>query len=418
MRTRRYLALTLILLAACATGGTNPATTPTPGEAPTPTPAASPSKPDPAPEGPPTLRLWLPPRFSPDPNTPAGALLKTRLDEFSILHPEIRIIIRLKAESGAGGMVDALTAAAAALPAIRPDLILIPRPEMETAVDRGLLAPLDALDDDWYDFARQLASRDNAIYGLPFTADALGMLYRVNQGAEPPRDWTMVINAAGHFAFAAASPQSLYTVALYQAAGGQLADAGGALALEAPRLAAVLNFYRNASTSGAMPAWVTELQDEAEVAQVFNVGNADYAITWASEYLRQPMPENGMTSLPTVGSLPYTLITGWSWVLGNPASPNLAISRDLLAFLSDPAFMAVYTQAAGYLPTRPSALGQWQESPGAAVASRMILTGHLMPPGAALGQAGWAFQLAISDVLLLGISPADAATAAVSGGLP
>ena len=44
-----------------------------------------------------TLQVWLPPEFDPDGGTPAGDLLKARLEEFSAQNPGVSIEVRLKA---------------------------------------------------------------------------------------------------------------------------------------------------------------------------------------------------------------------------------------------------------------------------------------------------------------------------------
>src|SRR5512139_2378793 len=109
------------------------------------------------PAGPTTLRLWLPPEFDPNSGSPAGDILKTRLDEFTSRRPGTQIEVRIKATDGSGGLLDSLTTASAAAPLALPDLVALPRPTMETAALKGLVHPFQNLsspidEPDWYPY--------------------------------------------------------------------------------------------------------------------------------------------------------------------------------------------------------------------------------------------------------------------------
>ncbi len=413
MRTRQLLALILILLAACTSGGRTPpsGTGTPPGNAPTPATQIPPPLGETAssPGGPVPLRVWLPPQFSPDPASPAGALLKARLDQFAEAHPEIQLIIRIKAETGPGGLLDSLKSTAAAAPDALPDLILMPLPILERAAADGLLAPLPPLDADWYDFAQQMAGEDNAVYAYPFAADALVMIYRASAADPPPRDWTTALGLSSPLIFAAGSPDALFTLALYQAANGDVLDEDGHARMAVPTLTAILEFYAQAHAQGILPAWSLDLLDEGEAYQAFREGRADFVISWLSNYLPEAVPGVGAAGLPTAGGVPYTLVRGWSWVIGNPSDAQRALATELLQYLSAPEFMALWTAAAGYIPTRPSALALWPESPEAAMVSRVVLSGQRLPPASVLELSGGAVLPAIGQVIRDGIPPAEAA---------
>ena len=105
----------------------------------------------------------MPPEFDPASSKPAGKILQSRLGEFTNRRPGVRIEVRVKETSGTGGLLDSLTTASAAAPQALPDLVALPRPELETAALKGLLHPFRDLstpieDPDWFEYARQLAS--------------------------------------------------------------------------------------------------------------------------------------------------------------------------------------------------------------------------------------------------------------------
>ena len=52
------------------------------------------------------VRIWLPPEFDPDGNSPASSLLKARLEQFATENPDIRLEVRVKALEGAGGLLE------------------------------------------------------------------------------------------------------------------------------------------------------------------------------------------------------------------------------------------------------------------------------------------------------------------------
>ncbi len=67
------------------------------------------------------LTLWVPPDFDPSADTPAGKLLAARLREFSRQNAGFRVNVRVKAASGAGGLLSRST------PPVGPRRVLCPR---------------------------------------------------------------------------------------------------------------------------------------------------------------------------------------------------------------------------------------------------------------------------------------------------
>jgi hypothetical protein len=91
------------------------------------------------------VRIWLPPEFDPDGDSPASVLLKDRLEQFALENPDVRLDARVKSLTGTGGLLEALTAAHVSAPLALPDLVLLPRPMLESAALKGLLTPYDGL---------------------------------------------------------------------------------------------------------------------------------------------------------------------------------------------------------------------------------------------------------------------------------
>ncbi len=382
--------------------------------------AWSPPTPSPTPEGPLKLRLWLPPQFDPAADSPAGVLLQARLDEFQKRNPRVTIETRVKAVSGPGGLLDSLTTASAAAPQALPDLVALPRDLLETAALKGLLLPLDNLttaqdDPDWYPYAASLARLQKNIYGLPFAGDALVQVYHPGMIAKPPATFRKVLEAGQPLVFPAAGDQPYFTLALYSAGGGAVTDEQGRPYLNTLELTQVLTFYLSAEKAGVMPqALLTQFQEEDQVWEAFLGKQAGLAITWSSRFLGAHAEDIAMASIPTPEGKPFTLATGWVWALAGRNEGKRKLTVELAEFLTDSHFLATWTQAAGYLPTRPSSLGLGSNASLEQTVGKIALSAQLLPPTDVLSSLEYPLQQAVLAVLKGQSNPIQAAQAAAS----
>lgn len=365
-----------------------------------------------------TLRIWLPPQFDPQNESPASQRLNARLEEFTNRREDVRIEVRIKAEGGAGGLVDSLSAASAAAPLILPDLIALPRSDLEIAALKGLLTPYDGLtaaleEEDWYPYAQELGHLQTSTYGLPFAGDALVLLHRPAEIPEPPPDWASALEASGILAFPAADPSALFTLAMYLAAGGNLQDAQGRPALDAGTLTQVLVFYQSAEAAGLMPFWITQYTSDEQSFEAYAENRANLVVTWISRYLAALPADSVAVQLPTHDGAPFTLADGWVWALSNPNVERLALSVELAEFLTAGDYLAEWTALAGYLPPRSSALSGWREANLQNLAEQIARSTHVIPPADVLAAVSPALHQATVDVLKEQADPASAAESAV-----
>ncbi|HSF83523.1 MAG TPA: extracellular solute-binding protein [Anaerolineales bacterium] len=419
MRTLRIICLLLLVLAPGCTGTLGPNELPTQVSTPTTTstPPAAPQATN-TPSGPKILKIWLPPQFDPDLDEPASRILKARLEEFTARRPDVRVEVRVKALQGTGGLLDSLTTANAAAPLALPDLVALPRPILETAALKGLLRSFDEVSGtvdqaDWYEFARELARLQESTFGLPFAGDVLILVYRSTIVSDPPADLDAVLQLNGPLAFPAADPQALTTLAFYQAAGGAIQDDEGRPTLQATPLVDVLTFYRDAASSALAPFWLTQYQSDAQTWQAFLDNQADLVITWSSRYLNNLQADFSASPLPTFSGARYTLATGWAWALATTNPDHRELSAQLAEFLSESNFLARWTTALGYLPTRASAMNAWGSASLRSFYSQVAESARLYPPEDILTILGPPLEQAAVQVLKLEIEPATAAQAAV-----
>jgi ABC-type glycerol-3-phosphate transport system substrate-binding protein len=367
------------------------------------------------------IHVWVPPEFDPTKNNPASQLLKARLDQFEAENPGIELDVRVKALDGAGGLLDALAAANAAAPLALPDLVLLPRPLLESAALKGLLHSYDGLsslvdDPNWFEYARQLAHLKTNTYGMPFAGDAMVMAYHPSMIGDPPNSLEASISLGEVLLFPATDPQALFTLCMYLATGGTLQDAEGRPALDKDALMNILEIYQRASQAGVMPYWLTQYSNDEQVWETFMREQFPMAVTWASAYLEHKLnapADRSLAALPTPDGTPFALATGWSWALAGQNPERRMLSVRLAEFLVEKEFLAAWTYAAGYLPPRVDALKIWQDADLRWRVEQISYSSRLMPPADQISSVGPAMEQAVVDVLKAQSDPESAAQAAI-----
>jgi ABC-type glycerol-3-phosphate transport system substrate-binding protein len=354
--------------------------TPTPASAPeiTATSQITPTATAPAQVPPNVLRVWLPPQFDPSTETLSAGLLNQRFRDFESDHPGIKIEVRIK-----NNMVDFLSATNRAAPNAMPDLVALSYHQMQTAASAGFLQPLDGLtdimqDSDWYVFARELSSVQNVGYGIPFAADAQLMVYRSSIFEVFPSDWETLLKSGAQIIFPTSDSVHYFPMSLYLSAGGQFADADGVFNLDEDVLVQVLSFYQQAYEAGAIPTNIRDYQTDLQVLESYRNGESDIVVVWASSDIGVNSGE--YASLLGLNDAPYSVGDGWGWVLAdsNPESQPLVI--ELVSYLVENEYMAEWTHATGYLPTRPLALAGWEDDTVKDEFADVLLATHPVPP--------------------------------------
>jgi ABC-type glycerol-3-phosphate transport system substrate-binding protein len=355
------------------------------------------------------LRIWVPPRFDPAAETAAGALFQERLTAFGASRPGLQIEVRVKAESGASGLLNALSTTRSAAPSIMPDLVALSRADMDSATAKGLLHPMDGLstlheDPDWYPFARQMAHIQNSGYGLPFAGDALSLVgYRYPL----PTAWSELPEET-LFIFPAADQRGLFTLSLYLSAGGTLQDSQGLLTLDEPILVNTLSFFAPDPENDFISSQVVTYETYEQSWNAFREQRGNLVVNWTSSFLEESTPL-ALGALPGLETGQYSLATGWSWALAGSNPENQSLAVELAEFLSDSEYLAEWSQAAGYIPTRPTALSSWGDAREQTILSQTAESASLIPGEDLLVTVGPLFSEATLAVLNGDLLPADAA---------
>lgn len=377
--------LTLGLLAACAGVDLTPGATPLPA-VPTAT-ALFPTLTPTAHTSPMVLRVWVPSRFDPQ----KDALLQARLDSFLESHPGLKIDVRVKEETGTASLLESLLLTSTAAPAALPDLVALPRADLESAAAAGVIQPVDgvkiALDKPgWALSARALGHVQNTAYGLPFAMDALVL---ASSAPEPVTSWVEIAQT-GPLAFNVLDAR--FPLALYLAAGGTLTDDQGKPALDETILARVLALFAQET--------VMPLESDEAVWQSFGQAGG-FAVGWANGLARRDQPGVTIEALPGFEDSSATLVTGWVWAVASRDADRQNLAVELGEWLTAEEFVGVWDQSTGFLSPRSDP--RWEA---------VLALGRVMPASDLLAVIGPVLNDAVASVLA-GVPPETAARTVV-----
>ncbi len=364
------------------------------------------------------LVVWVPPQMDPGLETEASRIFANRLQLFSDLNNGIEIIVRVKAASGPGGLLDALTATSAAAPDALPDVIALTRPDLETAALKDLIFPLDGMtevpdDTDWFSFTREMALLQGGTFGLPFAADSLALIYRPSAFEEFPGTWPALLETGVPLAFPSDSDQALFPLSLYLAEGGQIQDTQRRPMLEVDPLTEVFRLLQEGRDSGVFSEALIQYQTTGQVWTAFRDGQTDLAVTWLSNYLQEGPADAELSPLLSISNGAVSMGSGLAWAVAAPQENRQALAVDLAEFLVQPDFLAEWSMAAGYLPARPSALEAWQNQSLKSTLNQVALMTQLRPSNDVLSTIGPILREGVGQILQGVVDPAQAAQVAV-----
>jgi len=410
------LAALALLLGACSRpGATATSQPPTATSASTPataTATATLPRPD-------QLTLWVPPFSAADVETEAGLLLAERLHAFEESHSGLTIDVRVKAERGSGGLLDSLTAAAAAAPASLPDLILLDPDSTRSAAAQGILTPLEGLISppdslDWYEYALPVTTDDGALIAYPVAAFTDVLAYRTDLYPNPPRSWDALLEVTRTLLFPAGDLRGRFSLAEYLSTGASLRDDSGNLVLDAALFSDVLDFYARAAEQGVITPAAMQFTRSEETWDEFRANRAASAAAPLTRFLAEYDPARmGAIPQPTRDGNGIAVATTWSWSLVGEDDQRSALAAELLDWLTAPDFLGEWTLAQRVLPTRSEVLAYWPDGGEVALVSSLVTAATPLPDEDVRTRLGLVMGNAVKQVLDEGLAPTSAAQAAI-----
>ncbi len=364
------------------------------------------------------LRLWLAPAFDPDNGSPAGDLFRERLDAFKTNHSGVEVEIRIKDETGVGGLYQSLATAMVAAPSVLPDIISLNPETLQAAAIEDLITPLDAFLDApaspaWYDYTVSTTRIEGSFYGRPIASETEILAYRTFLFQTPPMTWSDVLAGPDAFLFPANDTAARFSLAQYLALGGTLVDDAGDPAIDPIVLTEVLTFYNTAWSSGILSPTALQYASADETWEALVSERATSAVAPLREFLLgSDLRTYSAVPLPTQTEPGAGFATTWSLAIVNNDPERQELAAQMIDWLTEPEFLGPWTHALGMLPPTTLALSQWPEGPETSLASSLVTIVQPELPAETLALFGPAIHEAITAVIRDGVKPSNAAVSA------
>jgi multiple sugar transport system substrate-binding protein len=363
------------------------------------------------------LSIWVPEQFDPAKESPAAKLLQTTIDDFVDQNPNVTVEIRVKADTGVAGLMESLTLTSAAAPDAMPSLVLLNRSQMEEIASKGIIFPYEGLtatldETDWFPFAKELATFQDDIYGLPLTGDALVLVMRNNRVPSQSPTWEEIEKMGSAVLFAAADPQAAVPLALYRSAGGGFQDIQSAPQIGTAELEKTLTMLASGAEKNIFPTWLINYQTDKQAMDLFATQQGVGVITWLTNYLTSTPPDTSLFPLPSLGAGSATYASGTVWALTDTNPERRQLSVQLAEFLTRSEFLTQWNLLNNSLPPRPSALTAWPDTPLRTQLNQVALAAQVRPPSQIMATLGPVVQEATILILKKQSDPVKAAKTA------
>jgi ABC-type glycerol-3-phosphate transport system substrate-binding protein len=372
-----------------------------------------------------TLTIWTTEAFSPTQAITSSQILAEQVAAFEEAHPDVQVEFILKKPHGKGGILDYLLTTDTVVPALLPDLAFIDVDELETAVQSGVVQPLDALISpdlvtDLYPFARQAGTFDGGLYGLQFQADLDHLVYNTGKLTVPPRSWPGVLSNPGPYLFPAGGQAGLvnddFLVQYLAVRPWPSEENPNAPFLDQDSLAAVLQYYKDGISRGVFPRAILTYHTTDDSWGDYRLGKASLAHVSAHRYLteRNQVSNSAMAPIPAINGAGSPIGRGWDLALVTPDPARQSLAVEFMAQLMSPQINAAWNKAAGYLPTRQAALANWDEEDSyTRFVRQQLQMAQARPRVPNYTQTAAALQEAVVAVISSGTTPEEAAAQAI-----
>jgi ABC-type glycerol-3-phosphate transport system substrate-binding protein len=223
-----------------------------------------------------------------------------------------------------------------------------------------------------------------------------------------PTDWNELPEET-LLIFPAADPQAFFSLSLYLSLGGTLQDSQGRFVIDETTMSEVLSFYLPSSQVEFFTRSVINYETDELAWNAFREQRGNLVVTWAARFLGEQPLALTLAPLPGLEAGQYSLATGWSWALAGSNPENQPLAVELAEFLSDSQFLGEWSQAAGYLPTRPTALAAWEDAQSMLGLAQTAESASLVPSQELLTAVGPLVAEATLAVINEELLPAEAA---------
>lgn len=318
------------------------------------------------------LIVWTIPNIAPRTELDGGTVLANQLAAFNDSHPEIELVVEIKAATGQGSIVSYLEAARPVAPSILPDLVLIPTDQLPTAVNEGLVYPLapllpTELFDDLYPVAQTLGQVNATYYGYPYALNGLTHLaYDRNAITTTlPSSWSALIETGGVMVLPANSKVGGdLLLQFYMAQGGALADDANQPLLEVNALTNALRLLDSSRQGELLLPQSNALSSMEEAWLVYQTSKANITVVTSNFFMKARAQGNndGFASIPGLAGPLRPQVTGWVWAISTADPTRQALAAELLTWLVNVPNQGAWSEQSLRLPSRQAAFSAWETS--------------------------------------------------------
>ncbi len=350
-----------------------------------------------------TLRVWLPEPLAPVDREDAAELLSELISGFLAQNPELQIDLRLKRPSDQGGVLETIRSASAVAPDALPDVTLLRRADLITAVEGGYLEPMQdaavlALLDTMPSAGAQLGRIGDQTFGVPYALDLWHTAFAETL-IESTAQMDTIADAGIPFLFPAnrTAPTTELLIAQVIGAGGVF-GAEGLITMDRNTLTRIYAFYEEGVRSGWIIPNVLTYADPSAYADLLLSQDAVGVVTahhyqeWIARGARLSAGE-----LPTLDGTPSTVIDGWVWVMVTGDTERQAAVVRLITYMMEVDRQNRYTELLYYLPVTSNALALREDAVYAALIES--LWANAVIPMSSSSPAGRALQTALGNVI-------------------
>ncbi|MEO1442882.1 MAG: extracellular solute-binding protein, partial [Chloroflexota bacterium] len=280
----------------------------------------------------------------------------------------VNIEIRRKRVREAGGILATLRTARDVAPGVLPDITLVQREDLLTAVGLELAYPVEGIVSsgvigDLYESALRLGQFESDLYGVPYAMEIEHVIYADESLMLPDARFASYLTAELPLTFPAARANGLNNTFLvqYLAAGGTINETG-ALQVNEEALLQTLTFYEEAVAAELITPEVLDYTRSLEYRSILTA-ESDFGAAVVSSQVYMELLDGGSAfgvgAIPTESGDQTTSLNGWMWMMTTPDPNRQSIVADFVDWMLDVNRQGEYVRSLDLLPSQRGAFRAW-----------------------------------------------------------
>lgn len=311
------------------------------------------------------LTVWAQASLLPPADSEAMQILSAALETFAAQESDLIVEFVPKSDRGQASLLNYLRSAQRVAPAVLPDLILLDAQQLWQVAELGLIQPVTLTElvtaEGYYPFTLDAVTINENLYGFPYFADVLQLVYNPEVVSSPPATWAELLASNERFVFQGGGQNGLvddWVVLHYLAVGGETTLEGS---VNTTALATLFTDLAQGQSAGVLPPDLITFASSNAIWSALSAETATLASLPASQYLSQLTPESPYRagSLPRPNDSPRTIARVYAFAILTNDEGRRSQALALLDHLFDPELHSELTLTMHWLPTRPVVLENW-----------------------------------------------------------